>query len=352
MCPLGLTSLPVFPEKRQKEAISASPNDRRGGLSHRSFRLRGAVLVLAILLLAGAARAGEPAFAPAEASPFAAQQMILGATVLPGGRVVAVGARGTVLLSDDGVAFRQAAHVPVQLTLTSVAFVDDRQGWAGGHGGVVLHTVDGGETWDLLRSETAEDRPIFALLFQNSRDGIAVGLWSLLLVTHDGGVTWQQQALPQESGAGHEDRNLTSVFADASGTLFVTAEGGRLFRSRDGGATWSSVDIGYCGTLWTGRALADGTLLVGGLRGSLFRSADGGRTWAAVPSGTRSSITGFAQGPDGRVVATALDGVQLDSRDDGASFQTSERPDRMALTALVVRAGRLLLFSKQGIATE
>jgi photosystem II stability/assembly factor-like uncharacterized protein len=308
--------------------------------------------ILAILLLAGVAQAGEPAFAPAEASPFAAQQAILGATTLPGGRVVAVGARGTVLLSDDGVAFRQAAHVPVQLTLTSVSFIDDRQGWAGGHGGVILHSVDGGETWDLVRSDSAEDRPIFALLFQNDRDGIAVGLWSLLLVTHDGGATWQQQVLPQESGAGHEDRNLTSVFADALGGLFVTAEGGRLFRSADGGATWSAVDIGYSGTLWSGRALADGTLLVGGLRGSLYRSVDGGRTWRAVASGTRSSITGFAQCPDGRVVATALDGVLLESRDQGATFQASERPDRMALTALAVRTGRLLLFSKQGVVAE
>lgn len=64
-----------------------------------------------------------------------------------GDRLVAVGERGVVLLSDDEGRHWRQASVPVSVTLTSLAFVDDKIGWAVGHGGVVLHSIDAGATW-------------------------------------------------------------------------------------------------------------------------------------------------------------------------------------------------------------
>ncbi|WP_044530250.1 WD40/YVTN/BNR-like repeat-containing protein, partial [Herbaspirillum sp. B65] len=91
--------------------------------------------------------------APARADAHALHNMMLG-TARAGSRIVAVGAYGYIILSDDGGAsYRQAEQVPVDTTLTSVSFVDDKQGWAAGHGGVILHTVDGGKTWQLQRSD-------------------------------------------------------------------------------------------------------------------------------------------------------------------------------------------------------
>jgi photosystem II stability/assembly factor-like uncharacterized protein len=64
-----------------------------------------------------------------------------------GERLVAVGERGTVLLSDDhGASWKQAA-VPVQVTLASVCFADAKTGWAAGHLGVILRSDDAGATW-------------------------------------------------------------------------------------------------------------------------------------------------------------------------------------------------------------
>ena len=43
-------------------------------------------------------------------------------------------------------------------------FVDDKQGWAVGHDGVILHTGDGGETWTLqLSGRAANDLLIAAM---------------------------------------------------------------------------------------------------------------------------------------------------------------------------------------------
>jgi len=314
-------------------------------------------IALALLFAAGTARAeGATAPAlrqqPAAASAYAGEATILGATHA-GARIVGVGDHGVVLLSDDhGKTFRQARTVPVSSTLTGVSFADAQNGWAVGHWGVILHTADGGETWTVQRSDTNEDRPLFAVHFFDDKEGIAVGLWSLVLATHDGGAHWEPVALPAPPGGGRADRNLLAAFADAHGTLFVAAERGMVLRTKDRGKTWDYLDTGYKGSFWTGTALRDGTLLVGGLRGSMYRSRDAGAHWQAVDSGAKSSLTGIVQTRDGTVEAVGLDGTMLDSGDAGATFKARQRGDRLSLTSVVADAGHVIRFSKRGVATQ
>jgi photosystem II stability/assembly factor-like uncharacterized protein len=314
-------------------------------------------ITFGLLLAAGIARAegaAAPALKPQPAVPtaYAGEATILGATHA-GARIVGVGDYGVVLLSDDhGKTFRQARAVPVSSTLTGVSFVDAQDGWAVGHWGVILHTADGGETWTVQRGDTNEDRPLFAVHFFDAREGIAVGLWSLVLATHDGGAHWEQVTLPAPPGGGRADRNLMAAFADAQGTLFVAAERGLVLRTKDRGRTWDYLDTGYKGSFWTGTALRDGTLLVGGLRGSMYRSTDGGAHWQAVDSGAKSSLTGIVQTSDGNVEAVGLDGTMLDSGDAGATFKARQRGDRLSLTSVNAEAGRVIRFSRRGVAEQ
>ena len=85
---------------------------------------------------------------PATSSELASRSM-LSAVARAGDRLVAVGERGHIILSDDQGSHWRQAPVPVSVTLTSVCFADDQRGWAVGHRGVVLHTADAGETWAL-----------------------------------------------------------------------------------------------------------------------------------------------------------------------------------------------------------
>ncbi len=317
-------------------------------------RIALAIFLAAAFLAAPPARArqAQPQITihPAEVSPSAKLRMIL-AVAHAGPRVVTVGEDGVILLSDDnGKSYRQARSVPIQATLNSVHFVDDKTGWAAGHWGAILKTTDGGETWQLQRSDTGQDRPIFSVLFLTPTEGFAVGLWSLVLSTKDGGASWQETPLPKPPGSPKADLNLTSVFADRKGSLFVTAEGGKLVTSDDRGATWRYLDTGYRGTFWTGLQLSDGSLLIGGLRGTIYRSLDGGQSWAAAKTDAQSSVTGLAQLADGKVVGSALDGVLLSSEDNGVTFHSSQRDDREVLTAVLPLAGaNYLVFTKHGI---
>ncbi|MES2105500.1 MAG: YCF48-related protein [Pseudomonadota bacterium] len=286
---------------------------------------------------------------PARIAPAAQTAMMLAATSA-GSRIVAVGERGVVLLSDDaGKSFHQATSVPISATLTSVYFIDTKNGWAAGHWGAVLKTSDAGETWQLLRSDTKVDQPLFSIYFKDAHTGWAAGLWSLLLSTTDGGVTWQSVSLPVPAGESKADRNLFAIFPDQEEGLAITAERGTIVRSADGGNTWTYTDTGYKGSLWAGTVLHDGTWLVGGLRGTMLRSADHGKTWQSSPTGTKSSVTGIMQEKSGAVIAVGFDGVMLTSRDNGMTFSVTQRPDHASITAAVIARGvKLVTFSESG----
>ncbi|MGN8005956.1 WD40/YVTN/BNR-like repeat-containing protein [Acidovorax sp. 22279] len=286
---------------------------------------------------------------PASASAALADTAYMAAARV-GDRIVAVGERGTIALSDDdGEHWRQAKAVPVSALLTDVKFVDSKTGWAVGHWGTILKTVDGGENWTLQHSDPSVDQPFFSVVFSNASEGVTVGLWSMMLRTQDGGTTWTRVELPVPPGAKRADRNLYCVFAGAPGHLYIAAERGAVLRSTDNGASWEAIETGYPGSLWTGIALKDGDLLVGGLRGSLYRSSDRGSTWRALKTGTTSSITGIVQLPDGTVQAVGLDGVLLTGRENGERFEVQQRSDRTAYTAAVATAkGHGMFFTMRG----
>ncbi|MCE4554986.1 WD40/YVTN/BNR-like repeat-containing protein [Roseateles cellulosilyticus] len=304
---------------------------------------------------AGSATPALPTHPIVEAAarvPQAAQAGLL-ASARAGDRLVAVGERGIILLSDDhGQHFRQARQVPLDVTLTSVSFADERHGWAVGQWGAVLATDDGGETWQLRRKDTQNDRPLFGVHFFDTRQGVAVGLWSLVLVTEDGGVNWREVKLPPPDGAKKADLNLLGLFADEHGRVYAAAERGMVLRSEDRGGTWSYAATGYRGSFWTGLALPDGVLLAGGLRGSLYRSIDDGRTWERVETGSRSSLTAMT-GRGQTVVVVGLDGLVLRSSDAGATFHREVRADHAALTGVMLTARQKPVYlSRQGVVAE
>jgi hypothetical protein len=101
----------------------------------------------------------------------------------------------------------------------------------------------------------------------------------------DGGASWSATGLTT---------NLTVYAQELSPdyatdrTLFAGTWGGEVFKSTDGGASWSAVNTGLTADL-TIRALAlspsyatDRTLFAGSWSGGVFKSTDGGASWGAV----------------------------------------------------------------------
>jgi photosystem II stability/assembly factor-like uncharacterized protein len=300
--------------------------------------------------MAGAALVSLSAAAlePAAVNHHPDSVMVLDAT-RAGTRIVAVGEHGNVLLSDDdGKTQRQSRKVAADLTLTAVSFSDARNGWAVGHGGVILHTADGGETWALQRQDAAVDQPLLTVYFRDAQHGWAGGLWSLLLSTQDGGATWQKVELPAQDGGKRTDLNLLKIFASQSGQLYIAAERGTVLHSADNGASWHYLNTGSKASLWSGTAVGAKTLLVAGLGGRMLRSTDDGASWALVNAGANGSITQL-KADGAQVWASSLDGRLLHSRDEGQTWQ-ADGAAAEPLTALAARAdGSQLRYTRRGL---
>jgi len=89
---------------------------------------RSFAALLGVFLCAWAAANAAPAVPEALEKPALqtprAQKAAMLAIARAGNRLVAAGERGIVLLSDDGGATWRQASVPVQVTLTTMRFVD------------------------------------------------------------------------------------------------------------------------------------------------------------------------------------------------------------------------------------
>lgn len=286
-----------------------------------------------------------------------------------GKRVVAAGERGIVQWSDDGGAHWTQAAVPVQVSLTGLRFADDRVGYAVGHLGVILKTVDGGANWQLkldgqraaslmaeaLRAagqdkEAARhavegpDKPFFDVEVLDAQRALAVGAYNLAFLTEDGGAHWRPVStlLPNPRGL-----HLYCVRLQGS-SLFVAGEQGLLMRSNDGGKSFESLPTPYKGSFFGLLPMRPRGLMAFGLRGNAYRSLDDGQTWDKAETSSSASLNAGLQFTDGTLALLAQTGDVLLSRDGGLHFTLHPGDGIPAASFVAVGSRQLLIASLRG----
>lgn len=309
---------------------------------------------------------------PALSSPLASKGLLL-AVASAGPRLFAAGERGIIVYSDDQGASWKQARVPVSVTLTALYFATPELGWAAGHDGVILHSEDGGQSWrkqfdgnranalilaDLrarllaaraaggatatLENALADAEssasfgpamPLLGLWFRDRDYGLAVGAFGQLFQTNNGGRSWTcwNGRIDNPDGL-----HYNSIAAMADGSLLIAGEGGKLRRSRDAGASWTSLDTGYAGHLYGALTVPGGTRIIAyGFGGTVLRSDDDGKSWQALPKLLNKPLIGAAQLSDGTLLLAAGDGRLLRSADRGDSFAVLTKSPGRPLAALL-----------------
>ncbi|RJG01837.1 YCF48-related protein [Noviherbaspirillum sedimenti] len=238
-----------------------------------------------------------------------------------GERLVAVGARGVIAISDDrGKTWSQSAS-PVQSDLVAVHFPTAKMGWAVGHDGVVLHSQDGGKTWQkqldgrLAKNlfvqyykagaesgnaaykaalgaiernyKTGPTLPLLDVWFDDERNGFAVGAFGLIIATTDGGRTW----IPWLDRIDNTEMLHLNAIRGGDGGIYIAAERGAVFRLDRANGRFGAIATGYTGSFF-GLAVSQNVLLAYGLKGAVYRSADHGRTWDVVNVPSQTTISG------------------------------------------------------------
>lgn len=349
----------------------------------RSILVIASMLMTPTVSIAGAESGKVPDLLdlPAPADHGARRSLLLGVS-RAGDRLVAVGVRGVVLLSDDaGRSWRQARTVPVSVALTDVHFASANEGWAVGHSGVVLHSADGGETWTCqldgnqaaalvleeararlaaagddgaareLRDaerlvEEGPDKPLLGVHFIDARRGFAVGAYGLAFATADGGRSWQSVMwrIPNPRG-----KHLYQVQADGSDVL-IAGEQGVLFRSTDGGASFQRLATPYAGTFFGALPLGANGLLAYGLRGNAWYSEDAGANWRRIDLAQPVTLTATLQLADGALLLADESGRLLRGDPAATRFVPLAVPLPTGLTGMTQAAdGALVVSGARGL---
>jgi photosystem II stability/assembly factor-like uncharacterized protein len=329
------------------------------------------LFTVAVTMHSGIATAAMPDVLeqPALLSARASASVMLG-IAQTGGRLIAVGERGIVLVSDDSASSWRQAVVPVSTTLTAVHFTTGKKGWAVGHSGTVVHTEDGGVSWirqldghraarlvleeaqkrSSGQAQLAEaqrlvdegpDKPFLDVWFADENRGFIVGAYGLFFVTQDGGKSW----LPWHTRLDNPDaRHLYSIKASGA-TIYIAGEEGALFRSTDGGTSFTRVPTPYHGSYFGVLPLDTERVLVFGLRGNAYLSDNAGNHWRRLATGTEAALTAGRLLRDGSIVLTSQAGEVLRSTDQGRSFHALPVKQPQPFSGIAETAGRGLVLT-------
>ncbi|MBW0238415.1 YCF48-related protein [Pseudomonas sp. D1HM] len=255
-----------------------------------------------------------------------------------GDAMIGVGLHGLIQRSIDEGRTWQQADSPVSSDLVQVRFRDERHGWIVGHDAVVMHTSDGGDSWQVQldgrrlltllnayygpRAEQGDEAaaqmlkevamaastsatpdvlaaPFLDVMFDEHGNGFAVGAFGMLLHSTDDGQNWQ----PWIERSDNDRRMHLYGLAEHAGTFYIGGEQGLLLRLDGQQQRFVKIDTPYTGTYFGVRAF-DGLLLAYGLRGNLFASRDDGQQWQPVATNLNSSLVSIVEQGDALIVVS------------------------------------------------
>lgn len=243
---------------------------------------------------------------------------ILGIDFIDGNTGWAVGGKqvddnteeGVIMHTTDGGETWEVQKT-LSSSMTAVDFINENEGWAVGENGTIRHTVNGGATWTTQTSPIAG--MMTAVFFIDEDNGWIVSRdnWGEICHTSNGGNTWTLQPEPSLNP-------LNDVFFINKDKGWVVGMDSTIMRTTDGGQTWLKCNLNISNNPYL-RSVQFIDEMKGwtvGTGGFILMSDDGGVSWQDVHSGFydllqavhfTDALNGWAVGTDGMILRT-IDG--------------------------------------------
>jgi photosystem II stability/assembly factor-like uncharacterized protein len=218
--------------------------------------------------------------------------------------------------TDGGVNWIEQLNLSTQFD--AVDFINENEGWVVGHDGLIRHTVNGGQTWNVQNSPASAD--LYALHFLDENIGWAVGRYSQIIHTTNGGGTWSSQV----SGTPNW---LYGVYFIDSNNGWAVGSDSTIIHTTNGGANWTRVISNASnGFRFTDVYFTDEMHgWVTGIYGSILLTTNGGASWQEVESNHYPLLNSvyFLDNNNGWIVGNS--GIILRSTDGGFNWFVQSR---------------------------
>jgi|GEM_PF-2910767 len=240
-------------------------------------------------------------------------------------RVRAFNANG--VSGETNVASKILGWVRVQTnttqTLNGIHFANSSVAIAVGENGTILRSASGGDEWSSVSSGTTSS--LYSVSFVNASTGLAVGSKGTILRTTDGGMSWTNRVI---GGAGHvfkgvDFANINDAYAVGYyySIQFPDSTWGVIYRSTDGGVSWSSISEQWRYTFEdVGFPIQNNGVVVGSIASHelIFRTTNRGQFWSKLSDESLYPLlgiqfldanTGTAVGKQGMIMRTGNGGA-------------------------------------------
>jgi len=247
-----------------------------------------------------------------------------------------------ILLLGSPATAGAAGGTPIEIrtvrqSLFGTCFAGDQEAWMVGELGRILHTADGGKTWQ--RQDAATKRPLLTITCLEPGHAWIAGKEGIVYETRDSGASWTVGRVPDRTvlpeialdmGVAPGDVNLYGLSYGSDDRVWTVGEFGIIMASSDGGLTWGQQSGPFESTLF-GVHFADAQHgWAVGIDSVILRTEDGGATWMVEPPPVRqrSFYDVVVEGRRGWIVGDS--GTVLHSADGGASWQLHPLPIELA----------------------
>jgi len=168
--------------------------------------------------------------------------------------------------------------------LSDICFLDENNGWTVGQGGRIMHTIDGGYTWD--SQAFGNGSGLLGVIFTDLLNGWAVGYNNVIMHTVDGGNTWEVLS------EGNSDY-ITNVWSTSNDNCWIVGKGGRIL-------AWNGFSLNQQQVYVTKKSIkgvdfydSENGWIVGD-SGTIFYTYDKGQNWVLQNSYTANNLNNIS----------------------------------------------------------
>lgn len=219
---------------------------------------------------------------------------------------------------------------------------DSRRLLAVGAGGKIVASDDNGVSWRVQETPTRVN--LQALAVWDARRAAVVGNEGVVLWTEDGGERWHQGVAPLSDVV----NKLVGIVPRPDGRAFAVGAMAAIYETRDFGRNWvrlnEEVDISLNGIAF----VDDDRGWVVGEFGTMLRTEDGGASWTEAEPVVESSLMAVAFNPGGQGVAVGLEGLVI-LTDDGSEWRIVDTGFEQHLFAVAWAGDHWVAVGEDGI---